>query len=352
MFFNKFKCVLLFMAVLGLTAGCVRIQNESRDVALEGISYPARLYVQDDCIYITHATDSLEKAAEVLVYDRNTFKFKFRFAGIGEEAGKIQMIAGHSIYLAFPPGKVAVNGNQIVVFFDRNGQYIEEKEIQGAMIQAWEGGYVAWSSFNDAEGVNQYALNWFDKDLKFKKECYRIENQYHTVLKKNRLFTRDLEFRVGGNFLFAKGVDNDFVISAFAPGGVLSHRIHHDYDRLLVTEAHRQSVLAGYRNHPLFGRFFDRIEKEIIFADTLPAIRTLRADEKYLYAQMYRQEEGRTEFIVMDHQGKIESRQSVPFVWKDILENNPYDVRDDVLYQLVQRKDEKGWWLRIIPLEY
>lgn len=141
------------------------------------------------------------------------------------------------------------------------GKFLREVKTEGAsaIYRALDRHFAAQGSLREND-IAYYTVNLYGSDLKKLKEVYRIENQYQPSTKKNRIFTYALFFQPYKNHIYVKGGSVEFVMDVYDTNGKHIRTIKQDCPRERVTEEHKQGALNEYKNHPLFGKFFEELE--------------------------------------------------------------------------------------------
>ena len=151
------------------------------------------------------------------------------------------------------------------------------------------------------------------------------------------------------NKYYFKGKSEDLEIESYNSDGMLENVFKQAYERVLVTEEHRNDVYRGYKNHPFFGQFFEDMKNRFVFPDYLPAIYNFNIADEFIYALTYESDSINSVLYKFNIDGKLSEKLNVPLNWKNATEIFPYTVSGNRLYQLIKNKSEK-WELQIIKL--
>jgi hypothetical protein len=228
-------------------------------------------------------------------------------------------------------------------FYDFSGRYLNEVKLEqgSAFYKSINNKFVGQGDLTES-GVGYYTVNLYDSTLKRIKEIFRIENPYNSVLRKNRMYTRNLCYQTYKDRIYIKGRSEDFVIDVYDKDGNKLKTIDIPYTRLTVTEEHQEAAYDLYRNHPLFSKYFEELKKEIVFPEYLPAIKDFRIDGDKLYVLTYRREDDKSEFYILDLEGNMKKKIMLPFIWKNI-QVTSYVINNEKLYQIVKDENTQDW---------
>jgi len=323
--------------------------NGQEIVTLYDLANPSEIFVSKNELYITSSSDPEHKATTVHAYSLEDFSSQWKAGGLGKGKGQYDVWPGHTIWIGVLPEKLFVCDFSKMGFYDLSGNYINEvlTEQGSAFFKSIGNEFVGQSSL-EASGIEYYTVNLFDSSLRMIKEIMRVANSYDSTLKKNRMFTRDLSYQTYKDRIYIKGRSEDFIIDVYDGNGNELKTIDIPYTRLAVTEDLQEAAYDLYRDHPLFGKYFESLKEEIVFPDYLPAIKDFRINNDRLYVLTYRKENGRSEIYVLDLDGKIEERIMIPFIWKGIVTS--FEINNDRLYQIKKDENTQKWNLVITNL--
>ena len=347
---SKYLIFILFILHCSFYYSCSSEDMKVQFVPLNELNNPLELYANQGHLYITDCADEEQRCTSVHVYSLKDYSLLLKLGGDGDEPGKYTMQIGHSVYVDFPPNKIFINDYSKIGFYTHDGRFINERntEKNSTIYRAVGNNFIAQGSINE-DSLLYYTVNLYNADLERTKEIYRIENPYNPITKKNRVYTRKLFFQSYKNAIYIKGFSEDFVIDVFDSLGIRINTIQLPYTREKVIEHHRAKVYEMYKNHPLFGKYYDIIKDEIVFPEYLPAINNFRIADDEIYIPTYRRKEDKTEFYILDLNGKFLKRVFVPFNWYS--SSYPrYAVANRKIYQLTKNKITNKWDLIIIQI--
>jgi hypothetical protein len=147
----------------------------------------------------------------------------------------------------------------------------------------------------------------------------------------------------------------DFIIDVYGSSGQKQYSIRQEYEKIKVTEEHKKEVLDYYKNDALKRRYYDALKRSAQFPDYFPAVRTIIVDDDKIYVQTYKEQEGKSEWVVLDLNGKLLGKIFIPFLEKNpekSFENQfPFTVYQGKFYQLADNEDTEEWELHITEIK-
>jgi hypothetical protein len=185
-----------------------------------------------------------------------------------------------------------------------------------------------------------YTFNLYDGNFKKIKELTRIMGS--TQNGNIEVLVRKYQSLTQNDHCYIKGSSNDFAIEVYNGNGEREIVIENDCIRIPVNEDHKDDIYRMYKEHPLFGQYFESIKDRIKFPQYLPAIHNINIANNRLYALTYLAEGDNSIVYSMDLDGDNLRKLSIPLIWKGVSEVFPYTVTNNNFYQLV--KNESGKW--------
>jgi hypothetical protein len=347
---NAIKWIFWSSLLFFLFISCGVKGQQQQTILLPELNHPYDLYVHEGRLFVTDCEDEEKKCTLVLIYSLKDYTFQFKIGGNGKIPGKYTVSPGHSVWIGFQPDNWFINDFSKIGFYNREGKFIKETLTEkGSVIYRAVGKrFVAQGSLRK-DGIAYYTVDLYDEELKKIEEIYRLENPYNPRLKKSRVLTRGLLFRGYDKNIYIKGGSEDFVIDVFDSAGSHIRKIQHPYVREKVTDDLKQEIYNKYRNHPLFGKYYDVIKDEIVFPEYLPAIASFRVTDNRLYVLTYKRINNESEFYILDLNGRVLEKVLVPFVWNRAYYPQ-YAISDRKLYQLRRSKNTNQWELISNPI--
>ncbi len=309
-------------------------------VPVPGLINPDEIKIDNGQIYFTDGVN-------IHIYSLADFKFIKKFGKQGE--GPQEFLKHPQIALAVDVStdSITVNGMARLSYFTKAG------EFKKAVKTPWQHGrfipfgdsFVGWRALR-MENVTYGTLNILDSNFEDPIELFRRKNppqggEIHLLrdprirrVYKDRLFT---------------AVKKDFVIDVYNGKGKMVSSIVREYEKRKVTDADKEGIMDYFRKDPRFRAVFERFKKRLRFPAYFPAIRDFCVDGGKLYVRTYKKSKGKTEFFVLNLEGKLLKTVFLPIVEKDGKESYPYTVKNETVYQLIENPDEE-WELHIYPI--
>jgi hypothetical protein len=204
------------------------------------------------------------------------------------------------------------------------------------------------SGFAFDKKIVYQTINLYDPALAKIKEIYRKESDVQRG-QGIKFFSSAYDFQTCDNKVFIAG-SGDFTITAADREGNMLKPFKMDYQRLKFSDGHKRQVYEFIKSNPETKPRFETIKKQLIFPSHLPAIRYIYADNRMIYIQTYRMNDGKTEFYVLDLSGEIVKKVFLPIVNENIVETYPLSISGGNVYQLVENEMEE-WDLHVIPVK-
>jgi hypothetical protein len=300
------------------------------------------MWAHDDLLFVSNADNEEKKADTVFVYSLPDLSLQGMIGG--PDVFDIQ--SAHSVELFPHPDRLVVNSSGKV------STYSYELELENDLVpppstyfvEPFGGGFVARDIHNE-DDVGYYRLNLYDAELNLIRELCRKEFE-------GRAFSGDFSKQVYGNELYVAKRTDEFVIEVFDRDGSITRRIEHDYDRVEVTEQHREEHMAGLTSRPGWEKYFStREEMEqyfrnlVVFPDRFPAIRLIRVAADRIYVLTNSQHGEAREIWILDLEGTLQEKRMVPFRMQTALRWYPLAVHQNHLYQLLPNETTGTWEL-------
>ncbi len=316
-----------------------------KTVILAEISNPHEIISDDNHLIIS---DGIE-GTSIYVYDLEELSLISQFGGTGDSIGKFIVSGGHEVDMDIRNDTLLISSHWKMSFFTKKGELLKEQPIKyDTYGYSYLGGQYQGSDDITINDNMYYSFNIYDKEFNFKKEITRIASMNQGEHGLQMLVRRYQGITFNEKFYF-KGKSEDFEIEIYDSNGAKYGAISHDYERIPVSEEHRNSIYKLYKEHPLFGQFFEQIKHRFVFPDYLPAIYNFNIADEFIYALTYESDSINSVLYKFNIDGKLSEKLYVPLNWKNATEIFPYTVSGNRLYQLVKNKSEK-WELQIIKL--
>ena len=344
---NRIFLALLTISFISLISFSCSVNMKDIEVLpLNELENPIKIRTDENSIYITDG----DNGTTIYVYSLKDFELSAKFGERGEGDGKFAVNAGEGVDLNIYEDNILVSSFWKISLFTKEGELVDEiKGKPNTFFYKKFGSKFVGLGYITEEETDYYTIDIYNTSLTKVKEIYRVENQYQRS-KGNRVLTKQYQFEVYKDKIFIKGKNEDFHIDVFNRNGEYLYSIIHDYQRLPVLPQHNEDVYDLYRKHPNFKDYFEILKKEIVFPEYLPAIKEFCIADDRIYTATYHQENGKTEFYILDLNGKLLNKKMLNLKWKNILLINPYSIQNGKLFQLVKDEKEKKWNIHITEI--
>jgi hypothetical protein len=337
--------LLLFVFGFLLLNSCSYQSEIIESILLKELSNPHEILSDDNHLVISDGVEG----TTIYLYDIDDLSLFSKFGGTGDTTGKFIVSGGHEVGIDMRNDTLLISSHWKTSFFTKRGGLIKEYPIKNDTYgySFLEDLYIGEddTTVND---IMYYTFNLYDRKFGFVKEITRIagsnqgDNGLQMLVRLNQGLTYENKF-------YFKGKSEEFEISKYDSNGEEEAVIRQLYERIPVSEQHKNDVIRGYEEHPFFSQFLDEIKKRMVFPEYLPAIYDFRIADDFIYALTHRSDEGNSVIYQLDLEGKLVQKLSVPLSWQGATEVYPYTISNGHLYQLVEKK-EGEWELMVIRL--
>ena len=153
------------------------------------------------------------------------------------------------------------------------------------------------------------------------------------------------------NKIIAPGGE-EFVLNIFDANGKKVSSLTREYKRLKVTEDYKKGVHHYFKTDPSTKQFYDAFFKDKLkFTDYFPAIQFFIVDHGKIYIITYMKKDGKYEYFVYDMKGKFLKRLFLPISSPNPLRPDPFTIKHNKLYQLIENEDEEESELHAFAVE-
>ena len=310
-------------------------------VKIPGAFNPTQIHVTKDRMYIVDGVT-------ILIYALKDFQL---IKKIGKEGEGPQEFKDAIYWIYFRDNRMIVNSQAKVSYFSPEGEFIKEKKAFAGS-RAGDfcpiGNQFVAVQFLTEKQTFLKAVNIYDANLKKIKEIYRIKEDFQPG-KYMRAYSEPKTFTVYGDNIYVS-FDNDFKITVFNSQGEKVFAIEKEYQRLEVTEEHRQAAHQYFKTDPYYKKYYERIKRLLEFPTHLPAVKTFAFSEDKLYVQTYNKKDKKTEFYVFTPTGEFLERVFLPIIGEEEFTyqlQTIYEFKNGKLYQLVENEDTEEWEVHI-----
>ncbi len=306
---------------------------------LEEIGRPDMLDIDGNRLYIT-------EGASIYIYSQKDLKLIKKFGKAGEGPG--EFVVNRFIRLNIRPNDLQVISVGKLSYFTKNGDFIKETRTN-ALNQGFQpiGDKFAAMSVTRENNRTYSTLNIYDSNLKKLGEIHRWTHFLQGD--KMLVFPDPPVFSTYDNKIFvARG--RDFIIDAYDLSGKKLFSITYDYKKRKVTSEDKKMYHQNFSTDRHFKQYYPRIKNNMQFPDYFPALEEFMASDNKLYVWTHNKEQGKTEFLVFDLEGKLLKKVYLPFFKRNFLTYFPMTIRNNTLYQLIDNPDTETWELHAAPV--
>jgi hypothetical protein len=320
--------------------------NGTKVVPLPELSKASNITVDQTQLYVT-------ADATVYIFSLSDFKLKKTLGREGEGPQEFKRYAD----VTAAPGYeyLLVNSSGKVSHFTKNGKFIKEirtKNMAKAFLpigKNYVGYKVVWRKNNGRD----IETGLYDEELNKLKAICRKESLYLKKRKYKVFYEPQLPVVYKDKIFIVPG--QDFIIDVYDNSGQKQYSIRQEYKKIKVTEEHKKEVLDYYKNDALKRRYYDALKRLAQFPEYFPAIRTLIIDDNKIYVQTYKEQEGKSQCVVLDLKGKRLGKIFIPFLEKNPEKSfeslYPFTIKKEKFYQVADNEDTEEWELHITEIK-
>ncbi len=307
------------------------------------IMRPTRIHIDGDEMYV------VENRLKITVYSLSTQKFLREISKNGEGPGEFSF----NPELKILPDSIFLSAFNKMLVFSKEGLLIKENRvIPNGRIMPVKDGFVLLGRAGSSENIFN-TVNLLDADMNKTSELYRqLRSQRSGGINPIRNYLGIATFE---NKIFIIDGNKNFVIEVFDNTGtklnvleknVEKIRIQKTYQEMLVTQLKEQPGGNGAEWRGAIERF------GVEYPKFFPDIREFQVLDGKIYVQTYKLEEGKTEYIILDLNGKTLQTAFLPvFEEGSLIDKNVYTFYKDIYYYLKFSEDKEIWALHQIDLK-
>lgn len=333
------KKINLFLICVIVNAVCLMV-FPAQVVELPELRKPDSIRLDDKHVYIADG-------AAIHIYSAKNFRHKRTFGRRGEGPKEFKTESG--LRLNVDTDFILVESMDKLSYFSKKGDFIKEhRSISGARKFIPLGNHLVAICPVLENNIRCSAAVLLDRDFNRIKEIYRRKPAKRT--KKRPFLTATWEYEVYDNKLYS-ATSNDFIIHVFNDKGDKVHTISQNYEKVRVTEAAIDEFfqfLKKYRPP----EYYDIFKRILVFPDYFPVVNDFRVTDGKIYVVTYKRdkENNKSEFLVLDLNGKILKKCFLPFHKRSPVHPSPFTVMNNKLYQLVDNENTETWELHIMGI--
>jgi len=312
---------------------------------------PNSITIDKNHIYITDQ-------GTIAIYSLKDFTLEKTFGRKGEGPGEFKLLPQDKIGLriALHDDYILVNSPYRVSFFTKQGEF--KNQIDLTDLGGWRqflkplGEKFVGNKRLSADNILYLTINLYDlQGLQIEKEIFRKEfyGQMDTIpdCLDFAMATKE-ESRRGGLYqvykdhLFVEGKNNE--IHVFDQSGTKLYTIENNYEKIKIPGSFKQEVMAFFeKRYPTIYRIAKQKEK---FPEYFP-IRYFHVDDNKVYVLTFKNQDGKSEFYILDVKGKFLKKIMIPFEDAEFLQAYPYTISNEKCYQLTENPGTEEWELHI-----
>jgi len=309
-------------------------------VSIPDLVNPNSIFIDKNNMYITEGTS-------IYIYSLKDFKLLKKFGEKGQGPGEFITLPGIDMRLYILNNHLFINSISKVSIFTKKGIFVKEirTKKRDADFQPM-GKIFVGSSVIMKDKVQYQTINIYNANFKKIKEMFRQKApfQHNSLITGfNPLIQLTSQFYSMYGRIFIS--DNNGIIHVFEATGEEIFLIKYNFEKLKVTNNHKEEVYNYYKNHPGTKMIFEAIKTKIKFPKYFPYIRSYKVNDNRIYVLPYAKKNGMNCLYIFNMKGKLVKKVSVKIRENNILELYPFFIKGRKLFQLVE--SEEKWELHI-----
>ena len=327
-----------------------------------GVLKPNMMEVAGDELYIV-------EGAVISIYSLNDLQLIRRFGRDGEGPGELKVVPYYNNRVSVFPDFILAESVDKLVYFSKKGDFIKQmrKPVESAFFTPVGNNFVGKKVKPDPEQkINFVVIALYGPEHYEIKELYRqkfaqqVNGRNVTI----QLFVDLVNFQVWDNKIFIEKSPEGFVIDVFNSNGKALYQINREYDKIKVTDAHKEAALKEIKEDPTIKRqikqfgSWENLQKmmKFTFPDFLPPIQNMEIADGRIYARTFQKKNNNDEYLVMDLEGKMLRKTYIPRVHPLSLKDQLIGVKravikNEKLYYLKENEEQEVWELHVNEIE-
>ncbi len=307
------------------------------------IMRPEKIYIDGDEMYV------VETQLKIVVYSISTQKFLREISKNGEGPGEFSFRPELKIL----PDSIFLGAISKVMTFSKEGQLHDENRLipRGRVLPVGAGYVSIGSTFSGEDRFT--TVNLLDADLQKTKELFRqLRPQRRGGFNPIRNF---LGLDTYEDKIFIIDGQKDFLIEIFDHEGEKLNNIEKKIEKIRIPNVYQEMLVKQLQEQPggngaEYRAVIERFGVE--YPKFFPDIREFQVLNGKIYVQTYKTEQGNTEYIILDLEGKSLQTAFLPvFEEGSLIDINVYTFYNDVYYYLKFSEDKEIWELHQIDLK-
>lgn len=323
----------------------------AQKILLPEVSKPFDIIACNDRMVITDEQT-------IFIYDLKDFKLIKKVGKQGEGPGEFLTIRGWSVIVNEYNNNLLIGSLGKISIFSKEGEFIKSiktkpydilchrESIQSLGI----GEFVSIRNIR-GEKVSNFKATIYNHSFQPIKEFYHFNSniwkrgkQYNPI-KYTQHFRKIVVYK---GKIFINSQNNSGDILVFDKFGKQLYTIENKFVQVKFTDNHKQNYLKDFDKSEL-KPILHRLQKRWIFPDYFPAWQKFTVTDDKIYIQTYHRnsQENTTLFYILDLDGKQLNKTMVPLQETFAFTPDPYFIKNNKLYQLVENPDEEEWELHV-----
>lgn len=294
--------------------------------------------------------------ANVKAFDLKKGSSKFQFARKGEGPGEIKMSPFQTNTITLHNSDIGIDSLDRVIYYSLEGKFQREVKkggFLGLQVKPVGENYVVKRVDRSDKKTEYITLDVYDRNMKKLREIARQRSsiQFDSV----RMIPDSTHFTVKDGLIYVERSDKGAVIEVFDSEGNPVKTIKFNSEKTSVTEIDKLSALNRYKNDSLVKQIgFENLKKRIKFdfPDYLPEIANIMAYKNNLIIKTYIRNKDKTLYLMIDMNGKILKKMSLPATWDGEMishlngvEPQLYTFYDGYFYYIIENYNDEEFEL-------
>ncbi len=291
----------------------------------------------------------------IRIYSAKTFKLKSVFGKNGEGPGEFK----YTPTIKVLPECIFANDFGKAIRFSREGKLQKEQRIPN---------YTTWTPLKKnflqnktvmdrGKRVAQANIAIVNENAELINPVYQAEMEVNFYLgpanekEKFEMICHYFGVDTDGEKVFIADSKKGFVIDVFDTAGSTLYSIDKKMEKIKVTGDYKKEAVARFKlskNYKLFKK------RDFVFKPYFPGMASFMVKDKKIYVAVYKKENKKHEFIILDLSGNILGKVFLPIEYlksDDTSQDALYTFKDGMFYYLKESETLEEWELLIEKLK-
>jgi hypothetical protein len=303
--------------------------------------------INPDAIYVNKDHVVISEGINLYLYSKANFNLIKKFGKKGEGPGEFK---GRVDWVGFLPDSLSISSHDKLSYFSLKGDFLKEIRSKSSRVSGFIpiGNKFVGKSVAFQEKTLYLTINLYNDKLEQVIPLFRKKAGYQRG-DEIKIFYSSFDFQVYANKIYIVGKD-DFIIDVFDINGKKQPQINLDYSKIKVHDRHIEQVYDYFSKHPETKAQFNQIKKKLRFPFHFPAIRSIFLDSNHIYLQTYKIVDNKTEFYILDINGRLKIKVLLPIKDANIMESYPFTIYNSHVFQLIEDEETETWSLKITKI--